>query len=168
MDGSEEVASGFVVACGDGAELFKFGEEILDQVSSFVKFLVVEALLFAIGFRWNDGEFTGFLQRFEHPLVGIEAFIGDHRARFDASQQDVGSIQFTGLFFAPFLRAPALCWWARTMVESIMAYSLSASLARCWKTFSHTPRAAQRLKRVCTTRKSQNRSGRSRHGIPAR
>jgi hypothetical protein len=30
MDGSEEVASGFVVACGDGAELFKFGEEILD------------------------------------------------------------------------------------------------------------------------------------------
>src|SRR6266446_912828 len=100
MDGSEEVASGFVVACGDGAELFKFGEEILDQVSSFVKFLVVEALLFAIGFRWNDGEFTGFLQRFEHPLVGIEAFIGDHRASFDARQQDVGSIQFTGLSLA--------------------------------------------------------------------
>ena len=34
------------------------------------------------------------------------------------------------LLAAPFLRAPALCWWARTMVESIMAYSLSASLAR--------------------------------------
>src|SRR5260370_16806114 len=100
MDGSEEVASGFVVACGDAAELFKFGEEILDQVSSFVKFLVVEALLFAIGFRWNDGEFTGFLQRFEHPLAGIEAFIGDHRASFDARQQDVGSIQFTGLSLA--------------------------------------------------------------------
>jgi hypothetical protein len=27
--------------------------------------------------------------------------------------------------------APALCWWARTMVLSIIAYSLSASPARC-------------------------------------
>jgi hypothetical protein len=27
--------------------------------------------------------------------------------------------------------APALCWWARTIVESIMAYSLSASSTRC-------------------------------------
>lgn len=26
--------------------------------------------------------------------------------------------------------APALCWWARTMVESIIAYSLSGSSAR--------------------------------------
>ena len=26
--------------------------------------------------------------------------------------------------------APALCWWARTMVASIMAYSLSASCAK--------------------------------------
>ena len=29
------------------------------------------------------------------------------------------------------LWAPALCWWARTMVLSIIAYSLSASAARC-------------------------------------
>lgn len=29
--------------------------------------------------------------------------------------------------------APALCWWARTMVESIMAYSLSASSAKASK-----------------------------------
>ena len=34
-----------------------------------------------------------------------------------------------GLCLPPF--APALCWWARTMVESIMAYSLSASSAKC-------------------------------------
>ncbi len=27
--------------------------------------------------------------------------------------------------------APALCWWARTIVASIMAYSLSASSAKC-------------------------------------
>ena len=38
-----------------------------------------------------------------------------------------------------FLGAPALCWWARTMVLSIIAYSLSASLARCSNTCCHTP-----------------------------
>src|SRR3954453_3732319 len=35
---------------------------------------------------------------------------------------------------AAFLTAPALCWWARTTVLSIIAYSLSASPARRSKT----------------------------------
>lgn len=35
--------------------------------------------------------------------------------------------------------APALCWWARTMVASIMAYSLSASCAKASNTRCHTP-----------------------------
>ena len=35
------------------------------------------------------------------------------------------------LVLAGFFLAPALCWWARTMVLSIIAYSLSASAARC-------------------------------------
>jgi hypothetical protein len=35
------------------------------------------------------------------------------------------------LVLAGFFWAPALCWWARTMVLSIIAYSLSASEARC-------------------------------------
>src|SRR4051794_4308932 len=34
------------------------------------------------------------------------------------------------LVLAGFFLAPALCWWARTMVLSIIAYSLSASAAR--------------------------------------
>ena len=34
------------------------------------------------------------------------------------------------LILASFFWAPALCWWARTMVLSIIAYSLSASAAR--------------------------------------
>ena len=40
--------------------------------------------------------------------------------------------------------APALCWWARTMVESIMAYSLSASCANASKMRFHTPLLLQR------------------------
>jgi hypothetical protein len=35
----------------------------------------------------------------------------------------------------------------RTIVLSIMAYSLSASAARCWNTCSQTPLSAQRLNR---------------------
>src|SRR3954447_2260326 len=73
-----------------------------------------------------------------------------------------------GLILTPFLRAPALCWWARTMVESIIAYSLSASSDRCMKTLSQTPLFAHRLNRVWIVSGSPNRSGKSRHGMPAR
>ena len=44
-----------------------------------------------------------------------------------------------GLILTPFLRAPALCWWAARWWRSIIAYSLSASSDRCLKTFSQTP-----------------------------
>src|SRR5215213_11958237 len=71
-------------------------------------------------------------------------------------------------FITVFLIAPALCWWARTMVLSIIAYSLSASSARCSNTLCHTPPLAQRQKRVWTFFQAPNRSGRSRQGMPAR
>src|SRR5215204_2322579 len=73
-----------------------------------------------------------------------------------------------GLILTPFLRAPALCWWARTMVEAIIAYALSASSDRYLKTFSQTPLFAHRLNRVWIVSGSPNRSGKSRHGMPAR
>src|SRR5690349_6568380 len=69
---------------------------------------------------------------------------------------------------AAFLTAPALCWWARTTVLSSMAYSLSASPAKCRKILSHTPVFAQRQKRVWTFFQAPNRSGRSRQGMPER
>ena len=53
-----------------------------------------------------------------------------------------------GLVETPFFRAPALCWWALTIVASIIAYSLSGSSANALKSFSHTPFSAQRENRV--------------------
>jgi hypothetical protein len=50
-----------------------------------------------------------------------------------------GSGSSDGLRLVP-LRTPALRSWARTSVESIMAYSLSASLAKCSKTVLQTSR----------------------------
>ena len=64
--------------------------------------------------------------------------------------------------------APAECGWARTMVESSIASSWSASSARCSNILCQTPRVLQRVWRVWITRQSPNRSGRSRHAIPAR
>jgi len=46
-----------------------------------------------------------------------------------------------GLIFAVFFWAPALCWWARTLVESIAMYSASASLDNISKTRVKTPLA---------------------------
>jgi hypothetical protein len=54
------------------------------------------------------------------------------------------------------------------MVESIIAYSLSASTAKAWNSLSQTPLLAQRLCRVCTAFQSPDRSGKSRQGMPAR
>ena len=52
------------------------------------------------------------------------------------------------LVLAVFFSAPALCWGARTVVLSIIAYSLSALAASISNTLFHTPLVAQRENRV--------------------
>ncbi len=44
MNDTEEITSGFVVAGGDGAILSESGEEIFDQVASFVQMPITAAL----------------------------------------------------------------------------------------------------------------------------
>lgn len=73
-----------------------------------------------------------------------------------------------GLVEIPFLSAPALCWWARTIVASIIAYSLSGSSAKALKRFSQTPLAAHREKRLWVLHQPPKRSGKSRQGDPTR
>ena len=63
----------------------------------FVKFLVVPPLLPAIGFGWDHCLFSGSPQRFQHPLIRVEALVGDHRAGFDLGQQHIGPVQFASL-----------------------------------------------------------------------
>lgn len=99
VNGSEEVASCFVVACGDGTEELEFGEEIFDEVACFIEFLVVLPLYFSICLGRDDGLFSGLFQRVQHPFVGVKTLIGDHGFGFELRQQNVGSVQFTGLSF---------------------------------------------------------------------
>src|SRR5919107_4436508 len=105
------------------------------------------------------------LPRREHEAGGVAECIDPG---VDLGAQTAAAAPDRLLPTTTFLAAPALCWCARTIVLSIMAYSLSASPAKCWKSLAHMPRLAQRLKRVCTLFQSPKRSGRSRQGMPAR
>ena len=69
----------------------------------------------------------------------------DHGVDFGAQSASAAPDR---LLFAVFFWAPALCWWARTIVLSIIAYSLSASAANISKSLFQTPLLAHREKRV--------------------
>lgn len=97
MYGSQEVSCGFVIAGGDGAKEFEFGKEVFNQMPGLVEFLVVVPLHLAVGFGRNDGGFSGILQWHQHPLIGIETFVGEHDVGFDLRQQHIRSIQIAGL-----------------------------------------------------------------------
>ena len=97
MDGSEEVARGFVVAGGDCTILFEFAEEILDQVACGIKLLVVVARIFAGAFGWDDRCLAGLRERLNHAGIGIESLIGDHSVRADLGKQRIGAFQIMSL-----------------------------------------------------------------------
>ena len=97
VDRGEKVARAFVVAGSDGTELFQLGEEILYQMASDIKMLVILPRFFAIGFGWNYRGFTGCRQRLEDSLIGIECFVGDQNVCLHVRQQVVGTDQIMGL-----------------------------------------------------------------------
>lgn len=97
INSGQEVAGGFVVAGGNGPEWLEFAEKVLDQVPRFVKFHVVEARLFSVPFRRNNDHFPCGLQGFNHPFIGIVAFVSQHGLRRKPWQQHIGAIQITGL-----------------------------------------------------------------------
>ena len=62
LDGSEECAGEFVIACGDCSEAFEFTEEALDEIAFAIEGEIRFAFDEAIGFGWNDGCDTAFFQ----------------------------------------------------------------------------------------------------------
>src|SRR5260221_7687885 len=72
-----------------------------------------------------------------------------------------------GLILSPPF-APAACWCARTMVESMIRYSKSGSSARAAKMRCQTPLWLPRSKRRHTLFQLPKAEGRSRHGEPVR
>ena len=105
-----------------------------------------------VGLVCNDGQRGGVLEQDIGSLEVMRLPGGEKKACRVAQRIDRGmdlgaqaaSAASEGLFvwIPPF--APALCWWARTMVASIIAYSLSASCAKVSNTRCHTPLLLQR------------------------
>jgi len=59
------------------------------------------------------------------------------------AQAAAGAAQALGMRPPFSRRAPAACWWARTMVESTISHSMSASPLKAWKISANTPRSIQ-------------------------
>ena len=93
MDGGEEVARGFVVACGDGAELFELAKEVLDQTAFGVERLFISAWRRPIVLRRDDRHLSCLLERLEHPLFGIERLVGDEHVGLHLGQERIGPFQ---------------------------------------------------------------------------
>lgn len=64
MNGTEEVASGLVIARGDSAILLEPGKEVFEQMARLVPMFIVRPLFLAILFGRDDDRFARLFQRF--------------------------------------------------------------------------------------------------------
>ncbi len=59
MDGAEESGGSLIVASGNGPVLLELGEEVLDEVASFVQVRIVFALHLASSNAGDDDRLAG-------------------------------------------------------------------------------------------------------------
>ena len=97
LDSGEKIPGCLVVSGGNRAELFKFGEEILDQMARLVEVPVVVTGGFAVCLGRDDQGLGGVAQRLNDTFIGIECFVGDQRVGLHGWQQLVGTVQIMGL-----------------------------------------------------------------------
>jgi hypothetical protein len=97
VDRAEEVAGGLVVSGGDGPVLLEFGEEVFDQVPSFVQYPVVVTLHFA---RWMGGDDdlrSLSLHRLDDPCTGVVRSVSEQGTDRQVRQQGICTFQIRGL-----------------------------------------------------------------------
>ena len=93
MNGAEEIAGGFVIASGNAAVLLEPSEEVFDQMAGFVQMPVETALVLTRCARWNHDAFARLEQRFNHALLCIVGFVGNHGLCLGIFEQYVGPIE---------------------------------------------------------------------------
>ena len=86
VDHRLERCVGFVGAQGDALELFEFAEEILDQVTTFVKLQVDGQGVRTSRVLGNADHSTTFVHLRDDP-VAVEGLVGQHRAEADPVDQ---------------------------------------------------------------------------------
>jgi hypothetical protein len=93
MDGGEEVARGFVVACGDGPELLELGEEGLDQMPCLVEVSIVAAVNPTVVPGRDDHGLAGSDEWIDDPVVGVERLVSDQGLGLQRWQELIGPRQ---------------------------------------------------------------------------
>lgn len=178
MDHGGEALVCFVVSCGDSSERFEIAKQIFDQMAPAVHVEIAGNGVRPIGFGRDDGNRAPVVQFGPQPIdiegfVGqecLEVDILDERLDADAvvtlagqedkarkiakridQRHDLGrqaaARSADSLISSPPL-APVPCWWTRTIVPSMIAYSKSGSPDKLLKTRSNTPFNAHRRKRL--------------------
>jgi len=97
VDCGKEVPGGFVITGCDGAELFEFAEEVLDEMACLVSLFIVIALDFTVALWRDHRRLSCREQRFDHTLVGVEGFVRQQSIGHHLRQQRVGAFQIMGL-----------------------------------------------------------------------
>src|SRR3954454_4484416 len=197
MDGGGVAGVGFVVASGDGPELFQLGEGVLDEVAPAVHLAVEADGGLAVGLGRDHRGGTTIVKLRSEP-VGVERFVAKQSAEDDtldqrrytdgvvtltgqqdeAHQSAEGINQGDNLGGQPAARAadglapgpplaPLAFWWAVTMVPSIRAYSKSGSSDRHPKIRSKMPPFTQRRNRWKTLFQRPKAPGSPPRGAPA-
>ena len=89
VNAREEVARGFLVASGDGAELLDDVEEAFDEVAFAIEREIASALVLAVFLGRNDGR---DLARFQAPdeTIAVVALVADDGLRVDFRHERLG------------------------------------------------------------------------------
>jgi len=77
MDRGEEISGGFVIAGGNGSELFEFTEEVFDQMALLVEVAVEVGRCQSVWSRRDDRGFAGARQGFADTGISVKGFVGD-------------------------------------------------------------------------------------------
>ena len=198
MNERQEGLGELVVTRGDASELLDAVEETLDQIATFVDVPIERAGSQPMGTRRNNRlaalrsdcldegiRVVAFVGHDEFGWLVLDQCLGlldirDLTRRENNPQRIAQGIdcnmqlgrqspsRAADVLTAGFFLAPAECWWARTMVESMNSCSMSASPDSTVATRSQTPFSRQREKRTNVRCQCPSSSGKSRHGLPVR
>lgn len=98
MDCGEEISGGFVIARGDGSELFEFIEEPLDEVALLVEHEIAWSRVLAVAL-WRDHRGDRLVLQEIDKAIGVERLVGNQRLRIGVFDEARRSLQIVRLPF---------------------------------------------------------------------
>jgi hypothetical protein len=196
MDCSQKRCGIFCISGCDPTPTLQMKESIFNQVTCFIKLLVILSLFFSV-LLWRNYRHHPQICRLEKDFVGVVTSVRQQMLSRKTVNQGYcllticcctlcnnspdrhtmrihGQMQFW--VEPPFVRL--MSWlpplapvaWGCTLqwLASIMSHLKSGSSIKVSSSRSHTPLSRQRMKRRCVLLQPPKSGGRSRHGAPVR